>query len=63
MVASEETEPPGPVAVMVYMVVSESVTGMDPLAPSSRPNGSIRHDSTFVDVHLKTDEPPDSTVS
>ena len=46
-------EPPGPIAVMVYVVVLEGLTSHDPDGSNVPTSGSITQLSAFVEVHVR----------
>ena len=51
--------PPGPVAVMVYVVASVGDTWTDPLAPTDPMSGSITQASALVEFQVRVDDSPD----
>jgi hypothetical protein len=56
-------EPPEPVAVIVYVVVSVGETVVDPLGSTVPTSGSITHVSVYVELHVSVDDSPSKMVS
>jgi hypothetical protein len=55
-------EPPGPVAVMVYVVESEGVTLVEPCAVTAPTSGAMESCVASVEFQLKVEVPPLSMV-
>jgi hypothetical protein len=51
-------EPPGPLAVMVYVVEAEGVTFVEPSAVTVPTSGAMVSCVAFVEVQLSVDESP-----
>lgn len=51
-------EPPGPVAVIVYVVELVGFTTIEPCGPTEPTLGKMLRSVAFVEVHVRVDEPP-----